>query len=95
MPIVCSGVKRWGDPATVQRWVGTGMIEAQRSSRRIKGYGDMQRPTDTVRAEVTRVSPKARGFHTSQVRLGGLNICGAVTGIPQGSGCRVCYTLPA
>ncbi len=40
---VSSGVKRWRDPAMVRRWVGTGMIEAQRSFQRIKGCKDMGR----------------------------------------------------
>lgn len=52
--LVSSGVKRWRDPATVRRRVGTGMIEAQRSFRRIKGCRDMQRLVDAVHAEVAR-----------------------------------------
>jgi putative transposase len=52
--LVSSGVKRWRDPAMVRRWVGTGMIEAQRSFRRIKGCRDMQRLVDAVHAEVAR-----------------------------------------
>ena len=52
--LVSSGVKRWSDPAMVRRWVGTGMIEAQRSFRRIKGCRDMQHLVDAVHAEVAR-----------------------------------------
>jgi len=52
--LVSSGVKRWRDPAMVRRWVGTGMIEAQRSFRRIKGCKDMGRLVTAVRAEVAR-----------------------------------------
>lgn len=51
---VSSGVKRWRDPKMVRRWVGTGMIEAQRSFRRIKGCSDMKPLVEAVRAEVTR-----------------------------------------
>jgi transposase-like protein len=51
---VSSGVKRWRDPKMVRRWVGTGMIEAQRSFRRIKGCKDMKPLVDAVRAEVAR-----------------------------------------
>lgn len=51
---VSSGVKRWRDPKMVRRWVGTGMIEAQRSFRRIKGCKDMKQLVDAVRAEVAR-----------------------------------------
>ena len=52
--LVSSGVKRWRDPAMVRRWVGTGMIEAQRSFRRIKGHRDMPALVHAVRAEVAR-----------------------------------------
>ncbi len=52
--LVSSGVKRWRDPAMVRRWVGTGMIEAQRSFRRIKGCRDMKPLVDAVRREVAR-----------------------------------------
>ncbi|MGH8989266.1 MAG: hypothetical protein ACRDXC_11870, partial [Acidimicrobiales bacterium] len=38
----------------VRRWVGTGMIEAQRSFRRIKGCKDMKPLVEAVRAEVAR-----------------------------------------
>jgi len=51
---VSSGVKRWRDPKMVRRWVGTGMIEAQRSFRRIKGCKDMKPLVDAVRAEVAQ-----------------------------------------
>ncbi len=58
---VSSGVKRWRDPAMVRRWVGTGMIEAQRSFRRIKGCRDMQHLVDAVHAEVARRLAEAEG----------------------------------
>jgi hypothetical protein len=38
----------------VRRWVSTGMIEAQRSFRRIKGCRDMQRLVNAVHAELAR-----------------------------------------
>ncbi|MGH2705388.1 MAG: hypothetical protein ACRDJ4_09910 [Actinomycetota bacterium] len=34
-------VKRWQDAPMVRRWVGAGMLEAERSFRRIKGCKDM------------------------------------------------------
>lgn len=52
--LVSSDVKRRRDPAMVRRWVGTGMIEAQRSFRRIKGCRDMEALVDAVRADVSR-----------------------------------------
>jgi putative transposase len=62
--LVSSGVKRWRDPAMVRRWVGTGMIEAQRSFRRIKGCKDMQTVVDAVHAEVARRLADDRGAVT-------------------------------
>jgi putative transposase len=35
-------VKRWQDGAMKKRWCAAGMLEAQRSFRRIRGYKDMQ-----------------------------------------------------
>jgi hypothetical protein len=52
--LVSSGVERWRDPAMVRRWVGTGMIEAQRSFRWIKGCSGMKPLLDAVRAGVAR-----------------------------------------
>src|SRR5919199_4651884 len=34
-------VKRWRDTKMVRRWVGAGLLEAERSFRRIKGCKDM------------------------------------------------------
>ncbi|MGH9046945.1 MAG: IS256 family transposase [Acidimicrobiales bacterium] len=59
--LVSKGVKRWRDPAMVRRWVGTGMIEAQRSFRRIKGCKDMGPLVDAVRAEVARRLAEEQG----------------------------------
>jgi putative transposase len=87
--LVSSGVKHWRDPAMVRRWVGTGMIEAQRSFRRIKGCTDMQQLVDAVHAEVARRLAEEVGgtCHTYRVRSGcRLNSCGTVTEIPQDSG---------
>ena len=59
--LVSSGVKRWRDPAMVRRWVGTGMIEAQRSFRRIKGcsrHGTASSTPSTPRSR--NVSPKRK-----------------------------------
>jgi putative transposase len=59
--LVSSGVKRWRDAAMVRRWVGTGMIEAQRSFRRIKGCKEMKPLVDAVRAEVARRIAEEKG----------------------------------
>ena len=87
--LVSSGVKRWRDPAMVRRWVGTGMIEAQRSFRRIKGCRDMKhvRRRRPCRGRSPSRRRGRRSCHTCQVRSGcRLNSCGTVTEIPQDSG---------
>lgn len=57
-------VKRWQDARMVRRWVGAGMLEAERSFRRIKGCKDMPVLVAAVRKEVAK-------------RIGGENVTGA------------------
>jgi len=45
-------VKRWRDTTMVRRWVGTGMLEAERSFRRVKGDKQMLVLVAAVRKEV-------------------------------------------
>lgn len=52
--LLCSRVKRWRDARMVRRWVGAGMLEAERTFRRVKGYKDMGKLVTAVRAEVAR-----------------------------------------
>jgi transposase-like protein len=47
-------VKRWRDPRMVTRWVGVGMLEAERSFRRVKGCKDMPVLVIAVRREVAQ-----------------------------------------
>ena len=47
-------VKRWRDPKMVTRWVGVGMLEAERSFRRVKGCKDMPILVAAVRREVAQ-----------------------------------------
>ncbi|MGH9029036.1 MAG: IS256 family transposase [Acidimicrobiales bacterium] len=59
-------VTKWKDTKMVNRWVGAGMIEAERSFRRIKGHSDMQTLVTKVRAEVARrVAEKEGGAVTA------------------------------
>ncbi|HSS11323.1 MAG TPA: IS256 family transposase [Acidimicrobiales bacterium] len=51
---LCGRVTNWKDPKMVRRWVGVGMLEAERSFRRIKGCKDMGALTIAIRAEVAR-----------------------------------------
>jgi putative transposase len=52
--LLCGRVKRWRDARMVRRWVGAGMLEAERTFRRVKGYKDMGKLVTAVRAEVAR-----------------------------------------
>ncbi len=45
-------VKRWTDTKMVRRWVSAGMLEAERSFRRVKGCNDMGDLVTAVRREV-------------------------------------------
>ena len=70
--LVASGVKRWRDPAMVRRWVGTGMIEAQRSFRRIKGCRDMHASSTPSMPKSHDASPKRKeelSHPSSTIRL--------------------------
>ena len=58
---LCGRVTNWKDPRMVRRWVGVGMLEAERSFRRIKGCKDMVALTANIRAEVAR----RRAEHTT------------------------------
>ncbi|MGH9072250.1 MAG: IS256 family transposase, partial [Acidimicrobiales bacterium] len=55
---LCDRVTNWKDPKMVRRWVGVGMLEAERSFRRIKGCKDMPAFTAKIRAEVARTRAK-------------------------------------
>ena len=45
-------VTRWKDGSMKKRWIAAGMLEAERSFRRIKGYRDMPAFVETLRREV-------------------------------------------
>ena len=45
-------VKNWRDATMVRRWVGTGMLEAERSFRRVRGCKEMATLVKAVRSEV-------------------------------------------
>lgn len=47
-------VKNWRDAKMVRRWVGVGMLEAERSFRRVKGCKDMAILVAAVRKEVAQ-----------------------------------------
>lgn len=47
-------VKNWKDTTMVRRWVAAGILEAERSFRRIKGCSDMPTLVTSLRAEIAR-----------------------------------------
>lgn len=49
---VTGRVKTWKDTEMVRRWVGVGILEAERSFRRIKGCSDMPALTKNIRAKI-------------------------------------------
>ena len=51
---LCGRVTNWKGPRMTRRWVGAGMLEAERSFRRIWGCKDMPAFTAKIRAEVAR-----------------------------------------
>jgi transposase-like protein len=51
---LCGRVTNWKDPRMTRRWAGAGMLEAERSFRRIWGCKDMPAFSAKIRAEVAR-----------------------------------------
>jgi hypothetical protein len=47
-------VKNWGDGTMKKRWIAAGMLEAERSFRRVKGHADMPALVAATQAEVLR-----------------------------------------
>ena len=46
-------VTRWKDGAMKKRWVAAGMLEAERSFRRVRGYKDTPKLVDAIHREIT------------------------------------------
>ena len=65
-----------------QRWIAAGMLEAERSFRRLKGHADMP----TLVAAVTRAT--TRTLYTRQLRSGRLSKFGITTALQQRAGVR-------
>ena len=58
-------VTKWKDTKMMNRWVAAGMLEAERSFRRIKGHDDMKTLVVKVHAQVARrVADKEGGTVT-------------------------------
>jgi putative transposase len=54
-------VTKWKDGSMKKRWVAAGMLEAERSFRRVRGYKGMPKLVDALRREVSRsaVTPES------------------------------------
>ncbi len=46
-------VTKWKDGSMKKRWIAAGMLEAERSFRRVRGHKDMVKLVDALRREVT------------------------------------------
>jgi transposase-like protein len=46
-------VTKWKDGAMKKRWIAAGMLEAERSFRRVRGYKDMAKLVEALRRQVT------------------------------------------
>jgi len=57
-------VKHWRDGTMTKRWIAAGMLEAERSFRRLKGHADM--PT-LVAAIIAATSPTVTPANYAQV----------------------------
>ncbi len=56
-------VRRWRDGKMIERWAAAGMLNAERSFRRVKGCKDMP----TLAAALTRHVDVARSWETDEV----------------------------
>jgi transposase-like protein len=55
-------VTKWKDGSMKKRWVAAGMLEAERSFRRVRGYKDMAKMLDALHREVTSSSNTPAGY---------------------------------
>jgi len=46
-------VTRWKDGSKKKRWIAAGMLEAERSIRRVRGHNDMKTLVEALRREVS------------------------------------------
>ena len=55
--VVTGRVKNWHDGDMKKRWIATGMIEAQRSFRRVRGHTQMTALAALIAATINPVAP--------------------------------------
>jgi putative transposase len=51
---ICRNVKRWRNGDQVERWVGSGLLVAQKRFRRVKGYREIPQVVETLQALVPK-----------------------------------------
>jgi putative transposase len=49
-------VTTWKDGSMKKRWIAAGMLEAERSFRRVRGHKDMASLVDALQREITPVA---------------------------------------
>ncbi len=49
-------VTRWKDGSMKKRWIAAGMLEAERSFRRVRGFKDMDKLVDAIHRQLNPVS---------------------------------------
>ena len=74
-------VKHWHDGTMKKRWIAAGMLEAERSFRRLKGHADM--PSLRRRR---RPSDHTRRCHTHRLRSDRLSKSGITTELQHEAG---------
>ena len=55
-----SRVKNWGVATMKKRWIAAGMLEAERSFRRVKGHADMPALVAAIHTEVLARTPTSQ-----------------------------------
>jgi putative transposase len=56
-------VTKWKDGTMKKRWIAAGMLEAERSFRRVRGYKEMTKLVDALHREIKSASDTPDGYH--------------------------------
>ena len=54
METVCRNVKRWRDGDHIERWVGSGLLVAERQFRKVQGYREILSLLTTLANSVSK-----------------------------------------
>jgi hypothetical protein len=58
--VVCRNVKRWRPGNQIERWVGSGLLVAEKQFRRIDGYRSLPGLITALNAETKTSKPSSR-----------------------------------